>query len=307
MNAPSRYLAVAGDEAGDAFERAARCSLKQESPHDTATSYTEAANCYKKCDMQSARALPRPCPDSCPAVDLHVLHAHLGCPVPLSLFCFVFRRWPWLRQCHPARRAHRQMHTRAQAGRQTCRQVLQRLCDLLSFLRPSTCAEALRCYKEVVSLHIDLGRFTQAAKTQKEIGELLEAEGDSLAAIDEYQKSVDYYEAEESNSQANQVLLKMAGRASNELEPAPLASSDDPPLLLPAPRCKLTTLARRLRAAGWGLISLQSQQPRECERAIVLAYPATHLLTDLIGSLSNGARIREVDQHLRARCHCVGR
>jgi len=116
-------VAKSWDEAGDAFERAARCSLKQESPHDTATSYTEAANCYKKCDMQ----------------------------------------------------------------------------------------KALRCYKEVVSLHIDLGRFTQAAKTQKEIGELLEAEGDSLAAIDEYQKSVDYYEAEESNSQANQVLLKMAG------------------------------------------------------------------------------------------------
>lgn len=116
-------VAKSWDEAGDAFERAARMALKQQSPHDTATSYMEAANCYKKTDA----------------------------------------------------------------------------------------TKSLRCYREVVSLHIDLGRFTQAAKVQKEIGELLEAEGDSAAACDEYQKSVDYYEAEESNSQANQVLLKIAG------------------------------------------------------------------------------------------------
>jgi len=118
-------VAKSWDEAGAAFEKAAGCSLKQDSPHDTASAYQEAANCYKKTNVDSA----------------------------------------------------------------------------------------LRCYQEVVNLQIDLGRFTQAAKVQKEIGELLEAQGDSQAAIEAYQKGADFYEAEGSSSQANQVLLKIAGLA----------------------------------------------------------------------------------------------
>ena len=78
---------------------------------------------------------------------------------------------------------------------------------------PTSAAEALRCYREVVLVHIDLGRFTSAAKVQKEIGEILEAEGDTAAALEELQKAADYYQAEESHSQANQVLLKVAGLA----------------------------------------------------------------------------------------------
>jgi hypothetical protein len=35
-------------------------------------------------------------------------------------------------------------------------------------------------YKEAVGIHIDLGRFQTAAKLQKEIAELYEAEGDLL-------------------------------------------------------------------------------------------------------------------------------
>ena len=53
-------------------------------------------------------------------------------------------------------------------------------------------------YKEVVSIHIDLGRFTTAAKVQKEIGELHEAEGDADKASEAYQTAADYYQAEES-------------------------------------------------------------------------------------------------------------
>ena len=66
----------------------------------------------------------------------------------------------------------------------------------------------------MVSIHIDLGRFSSAAKVQKEIGELLEAVGDSAGAMDAYQTAADYYQAEESNSTANQMLLKVAGLAS---------------------------------------------------------------------------------------------
>jgi len=114
------------DGAGAAFEKAAQCHLKMESPHDAATAYNDAAVCYKKTNS----------------------------------------------------------------------------------------AQAVLLYKEVVSIHIDLGRFSSAAKVQKEIGELLEAVGDSAGAMDAYQTAADYYQAEESNSTANQMLLKVAGLAS---------------------------------------------------------------------------------------------
>jgi len=74
-------------------------------------------------------------------------------------------------------------------------------------------ARAIKVYKEVVSIHIDLGRFTSAAKVQKEVGELYEAEGDTAAAMAAFQASADYYQAEESQSTANQMLLKVAGLA----------------------------------------------------------------------------------------------
>lgn len=74
-------------------------------------------------------------------------------------------------------------------------------------------SQAVLLWKEVVSIHIDLGRFSSAAKVQKEIGELYEAEGDSTSAMEAYQTSAEYYQAEESNSTANQILLKVAGLA----------------------------------------------------------------------------------------------
>jgi len=85
--------------------------------------------------------------------------------------------------------------------------------DAATCYRKTNTQQALRCYREVVLVHIDLGRFTSAAKVQKEIGEILEAEGDTAAALEEMQKAADYYQAEESHSQANQVLLKVAGLA----------------------------------------------------------------------------------------------
>lgn len=80
--------------------------------------------------------------------------------------------------------------------------------------KKTNAAQAVLLYKEVVSIHIDLGRFNSAAKVQKEIGELCEAEGDTNQAMDAYQTAADYYQAEESNSTANQMLLKVAGLAS---------------------------------------------------------------------------------------------
>jgi len=79
--------------------------------------------------------------------------------------------------------------------------------------RKTNVPKAVSCFKEVVNLHIDLGRFTMAAKAQKEIGELLESEGDSQGAIAELTTAAEYYAQEESHSQANQILLKVAGLA----------------------------------------------------------------------------------------------
>ena len=62
-------------------------------------------------------------------------------------------------------------------------------------------------------MQIDLGRFTTAAKLQKEIGDLCDADGDSAGAIEAFQQAADYYQSEESTSAANQCLLKVAGFA----------------------------------------------------------------------------------------------
>ena len=64
-------------------------------------------------------------------------------------------------------------------------------------------------------IHIELGRFTSAAKVQKDIGELYEAEGDTAAALKAYEEAAEYYNAEESKSQANQILLKVASLAAD--------------------------------------------------------------------------------------------
>ena len=64
-------------------------------------------------------------------------------------------------------------------------------------------------------IHIELGRFTSAAKVQKDIGELSEAEGDTAAALKAYEEAAEYYNAEESKSQANQILLKVASLAAD--------------------------------------------------------------------------------------------
>lgn len=112
-------------DAGETFEKAAQCHIKLKDPSGIASSYQDAANCYRKTD----------------------------------------------------------------------------------------CDQAVRCYKATAEIHIELGRFTSAAKVQKDIGELYEAEGKTSEALDAYQKAADHYQAEESNSQANQVLLKVASLA----------------------------------------------------------------------------------------------
>ena len=115
-------------------------------------------------------------------------------------------------------------------------------------------SHAVLVYKEAVAIQIDLGRFTTAAKLQKEIADLCESDGDTAGAMDAYQQAADWYQAEESTSAANQCLLKVgrtlpltltpgraAARAARRLrgrpspKPSPSPSPDPSPNPSPKP------------------------------------------------------------------------
>ena len=50
------------------------------------------------------------------------------------------------------------------------------------------------------SLYLDDGRFGLAAKGQKDIGEMCEAENDLERAIEHFEKAADYYETDNSSA-----------------------------------------------------------------------------------------------------------
>mmetsp|Transcript_14822 Transcript_14822/g.21604 ORF Transcript_14822/g.21604 Transcript_14822/m.21604 type:complete len:290 (+) Transcript_14822:70-939(+) len=69
---------------------------------------------------------------------------------------------------------------------------------------------AVDCLKQAIELHINNGRFTQAAKFHKEAGELFEGEISYAKAIDHFQQAGDYYKNEDQTSSANQCFLRVA-------------------------------------------------------------------------------------------------
>lgn len=56
--------------------------------------------------------------------------------------------------------------------------------------------DAVNSLHLAVELYTDEGRFSMAAKYQKEIGELLEAEMEYEKAIEAYQVAADFFEGE---------------------------------------------------------------------------------------------------------------
>ena len=137
-------------------------------------------------------------------------------------------------------------------------------------------------YKEAASVQIDLGRFSTAAKLQKEIAELYEAENDlgsvrlpararphppptraaHAQAMEAFQTAADYYSGEESTSAANQCLLKVAGFAAATLDykkaidiyeqaspQQPLTQLWRPPIATAAHRPQIARC--RWRSAAW--------------------------------------------------------
>jgi len=85
-----------------------------------------------------------------------------------------------------------------------------------SYASAATCfkknntADCVECLKKSVELFTGEGRFAIAAKHQKEIAEVYEAELDYEKSIEAYQTAADYFEGESSTSQANTCLLKVA-------------------------------------------------------------------------------------------------
>jgi alpha-soluble NSF attachment protein len=70
--------------------------------------------------------------------------------------------------------------------------------------------EAIRLFHLAVDLLTDEGRFSIAAKHQKEIAEIYESEMKYDKSMEEYQKAGDLYEGEGSTSSANSCFLKVA-------------------------------------------------------------------------------------------------
>jgi len=88
-----------------------------------------------------------------------------------------------------------------------------------NYVSASTCfkktdaTRAISCLKQAVEYYTDEGRFSVAAKHQKEIGELYEAENDMDNSMANYQLAADYFDGEGSTSASNQCLLKVASFA----------------------------------------------------------------------------------------------
>lgn len=71
-------------------------------------------------------------------------------------------------------------------------------------------SDSVMCMKQGIEFYTDEGRFSIAAKHQKELAELYEDQKDLDNAIASYQTAADFYEGEGSASSANQCLLKVA-------------------------------------------------------------------------------------------------
>lgn len=70
--------------------------------------------------------------------------------------------------------------------------------------------EAIDCLKKAIELVKEAGRFSMAAKYEKEIAEMYETMNDLENAMNHYRNSADMYEGENQSSSASGCLLKVA-------------------------------------------------------------------------------------------------
>jgi len=149
-------------EAGKAFEQVAQCHIKLKSAHEAATAYQDAANCYKKVDSSHAVLVYKEA-----VVRGHTRARAVARLARLGSSCILHRL--------PSQRRHL-------LGPPTPPRPVARL----PTARPSAAAAA-----RPQAIQIDLGRFTTAAKLQKEIADLCESDGDTAGAMDAYQQATE--------------------------------------------------------------------------------------------------------------------
>jgi len=70
--------------------------------------------------------------------------------------------------------------------------------------------DAIKCLSDASAIYLDIGKFPPAARAQKEIGDLLEAEGDKEGAIKAFESAASYYAGEGSVTNENGCKIKAA-------------------------------------------------------------------------------------------------
>ena len=167
-------------EAGKAFEQVAQCHIKLKSAHEAATAYQDAANCYKKVDSShavlvykeavvSSATTPPPPPPPPPSPP----------PSPPPLSRAPSPPPPSPPPSPPPLPPPPSPPPPPPSATPPLRPPAGPLARPLSHLPP------LRSQ----AIQIDLGRFTTAAKLQKEIADLCESDGDTAGAMDAYQQA----------------------------------------------------------------------------------------------------------------------
>lgn len=77
--------------------------------------------------------------------------------------------------------------------------------------------DAVRCWENAADIFTDDGKFTNAAKLMKELGEYHMERDDCDKAVAAYKKAADYYSGEEQHTSANTVMLAIAKIYAEEL------------------------------------------------------------------------------------------
>lgn len=86
-------------------------------------------------------------------------------------------------------------------------QFYQQAAEALAKVNPM---DAMVHYKTAISMLCDAGRFSNAAKLQKQIGEIYEQQENKEEALEAYSKAADYFSGENQASSANTMMLKVA-------------------------------------------------------------------------------------------------
>jgi hypothetical protein len=73
-----------------------------------------------------------------------------------------------------------------------------------------SCVDSIDYFKTAIVMLCEAGRFSNAAKLQKQIAEVYEGQDNKEDALEAYRQAADYFSGENQQSSANNMLLKVA-------------------------------------------------------------------------------------------------